>query len=229
MKRVLDRVTRPSGILAAATSLGVLILVAATVLGVRSAQPVSTTEIQSIAERAIVIANTATELPNELKPGHFLDSERASLRGRITQDLMSTFADGALTGRMNGYLAWVDRIAKDPTQPRTLSFSLVSLSMDPPAVLYDVATVTGTYVMSAKQAYNTGGGITATYGGTYTNAFTLQIEHLGSAWFVTAYSEQPIAFVPNASFESNLDVNPAPDATKSPTDNPPIQLNPVGP
>jgi len=217
-------------VLVAALFLGILAVAATMVAGARSAQPVSPTELRVVAERAIVTNNVLTMLPEGIRPGHFSDSDRQAVRGHINQEFMRTFAGTALTNRLNGFLAWADRIAKDPAQPRLLAFKLLDLSLDAPTVLDDVATVTGTYSMSLKQAYDTPDGVTATYGGTYTNAFTLQTERRGTTWFVTAFTEQPTGFVRDPSFESNLDVNPAPGATKPPTDdNPPVPANPAVP
>jgi len=229
MNRLRERATPGLIILVAAVSLGVF-TVAATAMLARSAQPVDPNELRAAVERAVVTNNQLTMLPGGVRPGHFSDSDRQAVRGHITQEFMKAFAGGALTNRMNGFLAWADRIAKDPTQPRLLSLKLLNLSMDPPAVLDDVATVTGTYSMLLKQAYDTPAGVTATYGGTYTNAFTVQLDHRGSAWLVTAFAEQPTDFVRDPSLESNLDVNPAPGATKPPTgDNPPVPVNPAYP
>lgn len=227
--RVRQRAKSGLIILVAAVSLS-LLAVAATTMLARSAQPVDPNELRPAVERAVVTNNMLTTLPDGVRPGHFSDDDRKAVRGHISLEFMKSFAGGALTNRMNGFLAWADRIAKDPTQPRLLSFKLLNLSMDPPAVLDDVATVTGTYSMLLKQGYDTPGGVTATYGGTYTNAFTVQLDRRGNAWFVTAFAEQPTDFVRDPSLESNLDVNPAPGATKPPTgDNPPVPVNPAYP
>jgi hypothetical protein len=228
MDRISDQGSR-QGLILAAISIGILTVAWITVSGARSAAPVDRAQLRAVTERAVVTNNVITMLPEGFRPGHFTDNDRQTVRGRINQKFMDTYAGTALTNRLNGFLAWADRIATDPTQPRLLSFKLLNLSLDPPTVLDDVATVTGTYSMLLKQGYDTADGITATYGGTYTNAFTLQLEHRGgSAWFVTAFSEQPTGFVRDPSLESNLDVNPAPGETKPPTDdNPPVPVNPA--
>lgn len=198
----------------------------------RSAPPADPAVIRAVVERAIITDNTLIALPPGMKAGHLTDAERRAVRGRITSEYMKAFAGSALTSRMNGLLAWADRIATDPLQPRTLSFELVNLSMDPPIVVDDVATVTGTYQTVIKGAYDTLDGVTATYGGTYVHAFTYELERRGNngTWFVTGSAEQPVSFEANPDFESNLDIDPAPDATKPPTEgNPPVPVNPANP
>jgi hypothetical protein len=52
-------------------------------------------------------------------------------------------------------------------------------------------------------------------GGLYVQAFTFQLERIGDRWLVTNYADHPADFIPDPALESNLDVNPAPEATKS--------------
>ncbi len=174
--------------------------------------------LTTVANGALRTNNELTALPPGLRPGHINDEDRQRLRASINARFARDFAGAAFTNRLNGLLAWADRISTDPTQPRVLSADLINVHLDPPVVRSDVATLTGVYDLVEKQAYDTPLGVTATFGGTFTNSFVMQLERRGSTWLVTAFSEQPVGFVRDPSMESNLDVDPNPGATKPPVD-----------
>ncbi len=76
------------------------------------------------------------------------------------------------------------------------------------------AVVSGTYTIRAQGASGLPDGRIATLGGLYIQAFTFQLERIGDRWMVTNYTNHPVDFIPDPALESNLDVNPAPEATK---------------
>jgi hypothetical protein len=193
-----------------------------------SAQQAEVTALRAAVEQAIIGSNQATSLPQGARAGHLTSVERAGLRDAITANLARSFKAGALANRLDGLLRWADQIAADATVPRVLALKLVDVSFEPPAMPANAATLDGTYVMSLKQAYDTTLGVTATYGGTYTNTFTAEMSKSGGRWFVTGYTEGPKDFVPDRALESNLGLDPAPGATKPaiPSDRPPPTESP---
>lgn len=193
---------------------------------VMSAAPPDRATLAAIVSDALTTNTETTKLPDGLRPGHINDSDRKALRAQIDARFAKNFAGPAFTNRLNGLLSWADRIAHDPTVPRVKSAKIKSVEIDAPVISGDTATLTGTYDLIEQQAYDTPSGVTATYGGTYTDSFALQLERRGQVWMVTAFSEQPLDFVPDPAMESNLDVDPNPGATKPPVDGVPVPVNP---
>ncbi len=196
---------------------------------VSSAAGVNPHDLEAVATRAIEVNNRSTMLPAAYAPGRLTADQHRSLRATIQSSYVGVFAGPALANRLNGFLSWADRIAADPSQPRALTADIASVSFDPPVVSGDTATVTGTYVLVEKQAYDTPSGVTATLGGRYTNSFAMELSKRGAVWMVTGYSEQPVDFAADPSMSSNLDVDPNPGATKPPVGDPqPIDPAPLG-
>ena len=50
--------------------------------------------------------------------------------------------------------------------------------------------------------------------GTYTISRSFELQRQGGRWFVTAFTDQPLDFVPDPALDANLDVDPNPAATK---------------
>ena len=117
-----------------------------------------TGNIEAAVRKAIVADNTATMLPPGLRPGLFSDAERQTLRTNVNATYAEGFRGTALTRRLTGVLAWVNRIATDPTEARLLKFRLVDLAMDPPIMAGDSATVTGTYTIVEQQGFDLANG-----------------------------------------------------------------------
>jgi hypothetical protein len=172
-------------------------------------------DIPAAVRGAIDAYNEATVLPPGVKAGQFSNSDRQLVRGNIQTNLARHFSSTALTNVLTNVMGWADRIAINPTESRSILYAFIRMDMDTPVTAGNAATVTGTYVMIEKSAWALGDGRTATLGGRYTNRFTYQLERIAGQWFVTAYTDQPVDFVPDPSMESNLDVNPAPEATKA--------------
>jgi hypothetical protein len=177
-------------------------------------------DIRAAVRTAIEAEMQVTALPENLRPGHVSDVERQSLKEHIRAEYAQSFARTALTEKLSNVQAIVDRIATDPSAPHLLFYELVSLDMDDPIIAGNSATVTGTFVIRTKSAWDWPDGRTATIGGTGSDSFAFQLERIGGSWFVVYESEQPGDVVPDPSMESNLNP-PSPEETKSvPTEQP---------
>ena len=190
--------------------------------------------IQAVVVRAIEIDEGISELPAGAKAGHLTDVERSSLRANIRTRYETVFAGPAFTNRLNGLLAWADRVAMDGTESRVLWSEITAVRFDDvPLVSGDTVTVSGTYDVRAQSAWDTTTGVTVKDGGIYTNSFAMTLERRGNgnAWFVTSYSIAPVDYVPDPALGENLDIDPNPGATKPPSgdDAPAVPVDPAPP
>lgn len=190
--------------------------------------------IERTATRALEIDEQITILPANMKAGHMTDDDRQALRAGIRGKYAEVFAGSAFTNRINGLLAWADRITVDGTQSHALSATIEAIRFDDvPLVSGDIVTVSGTYDLRSQQAWETATGVLVKAGGLYTSSFAMQLERRGNgkAWFVTSYSAAPGNFVPDPALEENLGVDPNPGATKPPSgdDAPPVPVDPAPP
>lgn len=214
----------PSGHDAWATRLGrrpalVLAAVAATAALIVALLPRELTasdvgDIRGAVAGAIEALNRDTILPPDVRPGRFSEVDRQRLRAASRTNLAQHFAGQALTNALTNHLEWIDRIAVNAAESWGIFADLVRLDMDEPVMVGPAAVVSGTYTLRAQGASGLPDGRIATLGGTYTQAFTFQLERIGDRWLVTSYTDHPVDFLPDPALESNLDVNPAPGATK---------------
>ena len=134
-------------------------------------------------------------------------------------DALRVGFDGeALDTEMKNVEGWRDRIASDASEGQLLTYEFVELVVDELVLKSGVATVTGSYVITEKQAYGLPDGRLATYGGTYTNGFIATVSTGPSGWRVTTFDVEPRDLVNNEEFASNLDVDPNPSETKPPVE-----------
>lgn len=171
-------------------------------------------DIDAAIRGAIEASNAAPQLLPGMRAGHLSNEQRAAVRDRIRTRLTRFLAGTALTNRLSTFLAWADRIAANPGESRLLSYQLSGVEIDQPVVAGSAATISGRYVIVEQQGYDLPDGRTATFGGTYTQSFAFELQRLGGRWVVTAFTDQPLDFVPDPAMDANLDVNPNPAATK---------------
>lgn len=171
-------------------------------------------DIRAAVADAIEALNRDVNLPPDVRPGHFTASDRARLRAASRSNLAAHFVGQALTNALTNHLEWIDRIAVDASESWGVFSELVRLDMDEPVMVGPAAVVTGTYTLRAQAASGLPDGRIATTGGLYVQAFTFQLERVGDRWLVANYTDHPVDFIPDPALESNLDVNPAPGATK---------------
>jgi hypothetical protein len=173
-------------------------------------------DIPAAVKDALSARQTVMILPANLHAGSLTQADKDSLKSNVRAVLAPRWGGTALTNVLTNAFAWIDRVATNPTEGYALTFDLVSVQLDPPILANGAATVTGTYRFIAQQGYGLPDGRQATYGGTYTNRFTFELQHGDAGWYVSAYTDEPIGMEPNPSFESNLNVDPNPEATKPP-------------
>lgn len=170
--------------------------------------------IRAAVADAILALNRDGILPPDVRPGHFTAADRQRLRAASRSNLAAHFAGQALTNILTNHLEWIDRIAVDAAESWGIFDELVRLDMDEPLMIGPAAVVSGTYTLREQSASGLPDGRIATLGGTYIEAFTFQLERIGDRWMVTNYTDHPVDFIRDPALESNLDVNPAPEATK---------------
>lgn len=171
-------------------------------------------DIRGAVAGAIEALNRDPILPPDVRPGHFSEADRQRLRAASRTNLAQHFAGQALTNALTNHLEWIDRIAVNAAESWGIFADLVRLDMDEPVMVGPAAVVSGTYTLRAQGASGLPDGRIATLGGTYIQAFTFQLERIGDRWLVTSYTDHPVDFIPDPALESNLDVDPAPGATK---------------
>lgn len=209
---------RPSR--ARAFALGIVVIVAvAVVLALGSTFTSSAAggdvgDIDAVVRGAIEASNAAPQLLPGMRAGHLSEAQRAAVRDAVRTRLTRFLAGTALTNRLSSYLSWADRIAANPGESRLISYRLGRVEIDHPVVSGTSATIAGRYVIVEQQGYDLPDGRTATYGGTYTQSFAFELQRQGGRWFVTAFTDQPLDFIPDPALDANLDVNPNPAATK---------------
>lgn len=171
-------------------------------------------DIDAAVRGAIEASNGAPQLLPGMRPGRLSNDQRGAVRDAIRNKLTRFFAGTALTNRLSSFLSWADRIASNPGESRLISSQLGQIRLDHPIVAGSAATISGTYAIVEQQGYDLPDGRTATFGGTYTNSFAFELQRHGGRWLVTAFTDQPLDFVPDPAMEANLDINPNPAATK---------------
>jgi hypothetical protein len=184
-------------------------------------------DLDAAVRGAIDASNAAPQLLAGMRAGHLSSDQRAAVRDGIRTRLTRYLAGTALTNRLSSFLAWADRIAANPGESRVLSYQLRQVEIDHPVVAGSAATISGRYVIIEEQGYDLPDGRTATFGGTYTQSFAFELQRQASRWVVTAFTDQPLDFVPDPAMDANLDVNPNPAATKEiPKDYVPVPVAP---
>lgn len=173
-------------------------------------------DIPAAVKDALVARQTVMILPANLRAGTLNQADKDSLKTSVRSTLGSRWGGTALTNVLTNTYAWIDRVATNPAEGYALTFELISVQLDPPILANGAATVTGTYTFVEKQGYGLPDGRQATYGGTYRNRFTFELLHGDTGWYVSSYTDDQIGMEPNPSFESNLDIDPNPGATKPP-------------
>lgn len=171
-------------------------------------------DIDAAVRGAIEASNASPQLLPGMRAGHLSSQQRAAVRDAVRARLTRFLAGTALTNRLSSSLSWADRIAANPGEGRLISYRLGQVEIDHPIVSGSAATISGRYVIVEQQGYDLPDGRTATYGGTYTQSFAFELQRQGGRWFVTAFTDQPLDFVPDPALDANLDVNSNPAATK---------------
>ncbi|MGC8633966.1 MAG: hypothetical protein ACP5VP_04780 [Candidatus Limnocylindrales bacterium] len=207
-----------------------LVVVASLSIASSSTTAQDSAALKNAVRDAIAIDQQMTALPAGFEVGHATAHARSELRSRIATDYRAHFTGAALTTRLNGLLAWADRVSKAPGDTHLLQFRMGQFQADQPMVSGDTATVSGSCVIFEKMGAENTGGKTMTWGGTITFAFTAQVVQRDGTWLVSDLAEQQTDYQHDPTLEQGMDGAPAPGATKSiPASYAPIVVNPANP
>jgi hypothetical protein len=185
-------------------------------------------EVEKVVRKAIEASYRLAQLPPGLKAGQLNASDKAAMHSSARRVLSEAYAGSALTTRVNRMDVWIESIALKPGVVRNQFVDIKSIDLDTPAISGDSATVSGTYVITLKNAADLADGRTRTWGGTSKLMFVAELSRNGATWKVTAYSETQIEELADPSMSANFD-DPSPLPTKADESHVPLPVNPIAP
>ena len=128
--------------------------------------------------------------------------EAGQLSSVAVRTLSKYFTGDALTQRLNTALVWVDQLKTTPGLIRVLNYKINQITIDEPVTEAGVATVTGTYTVTVKNAANRLDGQTVTWGGKAVFAYSAQLHRLAGQWLVSAFDAHVVDSVSDPSMDS---------------------------